>query len=144
MWCLSPLKTKEKSQSKIRISHFIYFILIICVLTSFSGFTISCDFVVNLNIENHMPFDIQVIYSEHYSNGRVIYRHASDIIPVGKTGTIGSGIINGISAVAQIVLQAEDPSGKVVWQKTWSGQEFGKLATSGPFNIIVSPETNSS
>ena len=139
-------QTKKWPQRHREISSCMKLILFMCILISVIGLTSACDYSVELNITNQLSIDVKMVYSQYYKSfdsptpyGSYVI---SDIIPAGQTGKLRTGIINGISGAPKVVLKAEDPSGNVVWQKTWTGKEFGKLEDVG-WKVEVSPETSS-
>jgi hypothetical protein len=95
-----------------------------------------------LIIENQMPRDVKILYSETFPDGKQSPRYSMDTVLAGNTTQMTRSIIlGGIGALKNVVLQAEDSSGKVIWQKTWTGAEFVKLKDVG-WKIVVSPETS--
>ena len=128
------------------------FILMIFSLTSCSWSWISSCVPVErgaeLLIENRTQTDVIIYWNEAQIDHPDIYRYDTFLrlgtVLTQQTSILKSPWYGGISIVSKIYLQAEDTSGKVVWQKSMSGEEFGKLASSGPINFVVSPETSSS
>jgi hypothetical protein len=119
----------------------IYLIILICMLILVTLTSMACDFSVDIKVENKMPIDITIVYTQYKQDSTIYFSRTSDVIPSGQTGIVKSGIINGISVIPKIVFQAKDSSDNVVWQKSWTGTEFGKMAESGHLNIVVSPGT---
>jgi hypothetical protein len=136
------VQTIEHQLGHNKVYYFIDLVIFFCVLVGIWGTMSACvDYSVDLVVENRLTIDVKVVYSHHYNDGTVNFVHTSGNIAIGSTGKVKTGIINGISTVPQIVLQAEDSSGKVVWQKTWTGEEFVKLKDVG-WIIVISSETN--
>jgi hypothetical protein len=105
----------------------------------------ACDYVAILNIENRMSTDVTILYYELWSDDTYPEPIESGTVPAGQTVSLPGPIINGIGGVSKFILEAKDPSGNIVWQKTWSGEEIAK-EFGGHFtpkttilNVVVSP-----
>jgi len=102
-----------------------------------------CEPATQLTVENRMATQVTII--EEGINDEGI--HFSPV----TLGTVPSGqevelptiipLRRGIIGWTMLI-KAEDPSGNVVWHKSWSFDEFLKLKDVG-WKIVVSPETSS-
>jgi hypothetical protein len=95
-----------------------------------------------LTVDNRMPVDVTLTFYAIFQNGDHSAPEDLGTIPAGQTLRSRSIILGGIGAVPKVILKAEDPSGNVVWQKTWTGEEFVKLKDV-EWKVVVSPETGS-
>jgi len=97
---------------------------------------------VHLNIENQLSTDITLNFYTSQQNGQLSVPRHLGVILTGQTGkTTGTIILGGIGAEPKVIIQAEDSSGRVIWQKTWTGEEFVKLKDTG-WKIVVSSDTS--
>ena len=101
------------------------------------------EYIVYLNIENKMPTDITIELTEILlDDGEYTSTWHLGTIHAGQTEDTPTGFIfGGIGAMTNIILEAKDPSGNIVWKKTLTGEEFVKLRETG-WKIVISPETS--
>jgi hypothetical protein len=103
-----------------------------------------------LVFENQMSVDVTIVNEDMNKNGEQFYQETLGTVPAGQTEklTMVLPMPKGHSLdslnqtrVTTIQLKAEDPAGSVVWQKSWSKDEFWDLKKEG-WRIVISPETN--
>lgn len=101
------------------------------------------DYAVHLTVENQMSTQVKLIFSETLENGAKPAPYSLGTVPAGETAQTSGGIIlGGIGSDKEVLIEAADPSGRVVWQKSWTGKEFVKLKDAG-WKVVISPETGS-
>jgi len=119
---------------------------LIAVLTATTLLSTSCLCIVEpgaqLTIENRFDFDVTILHEGIYPDGRHTGLGTMCVAPAGQAietrgFILGSGMIG-----ETVIIKAEDPSGNVVWQKSWPYDEFIKLKDVD-WKIVVSPETSS-
>jgi len=104
----------------------------------------------HLVIESQIPTDVTVMNQEMNDEGERIYEETLGSVPAGQTENLTLvmplpkvSTTDSIkrSMVATIQLEAKDPAGNVVWQRSWSMDEFYDLRKA-EWRIVISPETN--
>ncbi len=111
------------------------------------------DEYYHLIFENQMPMDVTILNQDFNEDGEQIYEETLGTVPAGQTENLTLvipypkpkfGSPNSIkrSFPATIQMTADDLAGSVVWQKSWSMNEFYDLRKEG-WRIVISPETDS-
>lgn len=104
-----------------------------------------------LVFENQMSTDVTIVNQDLNDKGEQFYEETLGTVPAGQTeeltlvipnpkGRTVDSVKRSIAATIQVA--AEDPAGIVVWQKSWSMDEFYDLRHEG-WRIVISPETDS-
>ncbi len=113
----------------------------ICILIAGTILFASCDPVANVIVENRMPTDIVIIHESIDQQDKIVLHEELGRVSAQQTEQLRYAIWPTNNTV---LLKAEDPSGKVIWQKSWPGYEFFDLEDVGwKRKIVVSPETGS-
>lgn len=102
----------------------------------------------NLVFESQMSTDVTIVNQELNKDGEQIYKETLGTVPAGRTDNLT--LVIPIpkadnfreSMVDTIQLKAADGAGSVLWQKSWSMNEFYDLRKEG-WRIVISPETDS-
>ena len=101
----------------------------------------ACEPGARLTAENRFPFDVTVTIQPIHEDGRPRVTGIVGIAPAGQTVVLERGVIlNRGNMGDTVVLRAEDPGGKVVWEKSWPFDEFRKLEDVG-WKIVIGPDT---
>ncbi len=106
----------------------------------------------HLVFENQMPTDVTILNQDFNEDGEQIYEETLGTVPAGQTENLTLVIpfpkLKGRTAdsikrslLATIQVTADDLAGNVVWQKSWSMNEFYDLRKEG-WRIVISPETD--
>jgi hypothetical protein len=94
-----------------------------------------------ITVENHTATQVTILYNEDQIEGNG-YKYSDFLnlgtIPAGQTAELRGPILGGIGAVPKVYLIAEDSFGKIIWEDTWSGEEFYDLNTQG-LRVILNP-----
>ena len=102
-----------------------------------------------LVFENQMSTDVTIVNQDLNDKGEQFYEETLGTVPAGQTEKLTLVIPNPKgrtidsvkrSSTATIQVTAEDPAGSVVWQKSWSLDDFYDLKKEG-WRIVISPET---
>lgn len=125
--------------SENRVGYF-SFGLIIVFLVSIVMLT-ACDPIAILTVENKMPTDIVVIHEDINREGESLLREEIGKVSANQTAKMSYAIFLG-NIGETVIIEAEGSLGNIVWQKSWSADEFLKLNDVG-WKIVVSPETSS-
>lgn len=110
------------------------------------------DGYYHLVFENQVSTDVTIVNQELNDEGEQIHEETLGSIPAGQTENLTLIIptpnlkprnVDDFkrSVVATIELKAKDVVGSVVWQKSWSLDDFYDLRKEG-WKIVISPETN--
>ena len=105
-----------------------------------------------LVFESQMAVDVTMVNQELNDKGEQVYEETLGSIPAGQTENLTLVIPTPNlkprnaddfkrSVVATIQLNAKDPAGNAVWQKSWSMDDFWDLKKEG-WRIVISPETD--
>lgn len=87
---------------------------------------------VHLIIDNQTKTDINLTFYVVQQDGQLSSARILGVIHAEQIErTTGTVILGGIGLEQKVELRADDLLGNVIWQKTWSGQEFLKLKDSG-------------
>jgi hypothetical protein len=112
---------------------------------------LSTEVDYHLVFENRMPTDVTIVNQDLNDYGEQFHEETLGTVPAGQTENMtlvipawkGSGADSlKRSHTATIQLKAADPAGSVVWQKSWSRNDFWDLKKEG-WKIVISPETDS-
>ncbi len=104
-----------------------------------------------LVFENQMSTDVTIMNQDLNDRDEQFYEETLGTVPAGQTQELTLVIPNPKgrtvdsfkrSVVATIQLDAKDPTGNVVWQKSWSMDDFWDLKKEG-WRIVISLETDS-
>lgn len=103
----------------------------------------ACERGAHLTVENRMPVDVTIIHDGINQSGAYLGGFPLGTVPAGQTVTLRKRTLGLRQDLIgwTVILKAEDPSGKIVWQKSWSFHEFLQLEKVG-WRITVSPETS--
>lgn len=118
---------------------------LLLAVIAISAVTSGCwgDYDVHLTVENQMATQVKLTFSETLGNGVKPAPYSLGTVAAGETAQTSGGImLGGISSDKEVLIQAADPSGQIVWQKSWNGKEFVKLKDVG-WKVVISPETGS-
>jgi hypothetical protein len=128
-----------------KLRHYRMWLTLFCLLAMFTIGVIvltACEPTAQLTVESKMPTNIVIVHEAINYKGVVFFRQELGTVPAGQTVKLQRYLLLNRDLVGWVVkLSAEDPSGKVVWQKTWDFEDFFKLEDVG-WKIVVSPETN--
>ena len=103
----------------------------------FSG----CEPAARLTVENHFSTQVTIRWEATFKS-RPPNETYMGTVPAGETRQLEQGFLINPGDTGDIIkLTATDPSDKVVWQKTWTYEEFIKLEEVG-WKIVVGPETS--
>ncbi|MFC1974089.1 hypothetical protein ACFLU2_01895 [Chloroflexota bacterium] len=87
--------------------------------------TVACEPLVTITVENQFPVDLTIVYEAVNHRGSRSEAFIMGAVPSGQTVKIQRGLIPRPSLAGYFVLfRAEDPSGKIVWQRLWLFEEF--------------------
>ena len=103
-----------------------------------------------LVFESQMSVDVTIVNQELNKNNEQLYQETLGTVPAGQTenltlvmpnpkGRTVDSVLG--SLVETIQLKAADGAGSVLWQKSWSIDEFYDLRKA-EWRIVISPETN--
>jgi hypothetical protein len=138
--------TNIPRKKKVNILSVKGWLILGCILTTLTiGVFVltACDASTKLVVENRMPFDITIIHIAIDKQGEQSSRGELGTVPAGQTAKLQYAIfLRQDVAGWTILLKAQDPSGNIVWEKSWPFDEFLKLKDVG-WKIVISPETNS-
>jgi hypothetical protein len=93
---------------------------------------------------------VTIVNQDLNNDGEQFYEESLGTVPAGQSENLTLVIptAKGRTAdgwertdAATIQLKAEDPAGSVMWQKSWSRDDFYDLKKEG-WRIVISPETN--
>ncbi len=116
--------------------------LIIVFLVSILMFT-ACEEVAKLIVSNKMPTDVVIIHESIDTEGKVFLEEEIGMAPAKQTKEMTYALVLRRGIIGDtVLLKAKDPAGNIVWQKSWSFNEFYKLKEVS-WKIVVSPETGS-
>jgi hypothetical protein len=105
---------------------------------------IPCDYSAKLTFENRTSTNLTIKYNQSQIDHIELYQYDDFLdlgtISAGQTETLIGPIMGGMGAVPKVFLKAADPSGNIVWQNTWSGEDFFKLDEKG-FKVVIDPRT---
>jgi hypothetical protein len=109
------------------------FSLLVCIL----GMAIGCSSPVDIKIKNGLSSDAKIMYSYYKQDGLPTVSRMSDTMRPGQSGTLPTGISTNDSTISKVVIQAIDATGGILWEKTWTGEEFNKLLKSGQPSVLI-------
>ena len=136
---------KIRENKSYRVGRWICLLSLIAVLTATALLFTSCFCIAEpgarLNIENQFDFDVTIVQEAIHSNGEH-YAESVGIAPAGQTVETRVFMVRPGIIGETVIIKAEDPSGNVVWQKSWPYDEFIKLEDVD-WKIVVGPETGS-
>ena len=112
-------------------------ILFLGMLILVIGTAVGCSSTVDLKLKNGLSSDVNISYSYYKDSGIPAVSRVSDTLRAGQSGTLPTGISENDSTITKVVIQAMDAKGNIVWEKTWTGEEFNKLLKSGQRNILI-------
>ena len=142
-WMVSIKRYAQKHNNVLKPIHFSLFVIVLAVL-AIPLSACRVDYGAYLNVDNRFPVDVTLVLSITTQNGQYAKPFSLGIIPASQTKDTRWMWVykrSDIGLFLKVLLEGEDSSGKVVWQKTWTGAEFVKLEDSG-WKIVVSPETS--
>ena len=114
----------------------------LCVLVIGTMLLSACEPGAKLIVENRFSTEVTIMYEGTFKT-RPPERANWGIVPAGEVRPLAKGFWLNPHAVGYTIwLQALDQSGNVLWQKTWTFEEFVKLEDVG-WKIVVGPETSS-
>jgi hypothetical protein len=129
-----------------RVGHWVCLLGLITVLTAMALLSASCVCVAEpgayLTVENRFDFDITIVHEGIYSEGQHSEPWIMGVVPAGETVKTHGFMISSGSLGETVIIKAEDPSGNVVWEKSWPYDEFVKLKDVD-WKIVIGPETDS-
>ncbi|MBM4462210.1 MAG: hypothetical protein FJ012_02590 [Chloroflexi bacterium] len=118
--------------------------LVIAISVVLAVVAVACLGSARLTVENQMPVDLTIIHEPYGRDGKL-----SDVavvlgmVPAGQTVKLDEPIVLSEGTAGwTVVLKAEDPSGQVIWQRSWSFKEFRELKKVG-WKITIPPLTDS-
>jgi len=117
-------------------------VCLIIVLIATMPLLVACEPGTHIIAENRMATEITVLHEAINSKGKVFYSTTWGKVPAGQTAELKLIMLSRDQIGSTVVLKAEDPSGNIVWQRSWPFEEFWKLKDVG-WKIVISPETNS-
>lgn len=127
------------SSTKIKICLLGLIIVLAASVLALTG----CEPATRLTVENQMQTELKIIHQAIYQNGSRSVESVVGTVPQGQTVQLPGLFTLSQDIIGDIVLiKAEDPTGVVVWQKSWSFDDFLKLKDVG-WKIVISPETSS-
>lgn len=102
--------------------------------------------------ENQMPTDVTIADQKLNKDDKLISGETLGAVPAGQTENLTLVIpapdmknrnVDTMkrSVVDSILVTAEDSAGSIVWQKSWSMDDFYALRKDG-WRIVISPETD--
>jgi hypothetical protein len=129
-----------------RVGRWICLLGLIAVLTATTLLFASCVCIAEpgawLTVENRFDFDVTIIREGIFSDGKHLEPRIMGVAPAEQTiETQGFFLRSGMIGET-VIIKAENPSGNVVWQKSWLYDEFIKLEDVD-WKIVVGPETSS-
>ena len=86
----------------------------------------SCEPGANLTLENQMSTEIIIVHEGLNKEGVPFNHSILTTVPAGQTIKTKLITLRRDSIGWTVFLKAENPSGKVVWQKSWPFEEFVK------------------
>ncbi|MBM4462211.1 MAG: hypothetical protein FJ012_02595 [Chloroflexi bacterium] len=102
----------------------------------------ACQESVRLTVENQTSIDLTIMHEAYEKDGKTFDRVSLGMVPAGQTVKLHQWITLTRSTLGwTVVLKAEDPSGQVIWQRSWSFKEFLELKKVG-WKITISPESD--
>jgi len=144
MFDLGTILMKRHNQNqiyKVKSKHFLVLFIVMVMLLIASNACI-VEHAAYLNIENGFLTDIIFTLKIATPDGDHSESWILGTVPAGETkDTPKSFIYGGIGLSPKLLLQGNETSGNLVWQKSWKGTEFLKLKNLG-WKIKVSPETS--
>ena len=102
--------------------------------------TASCDGNARLTVENQMNTEIIIFHEDISGSGDSLIREEIGRVPANQTAEMQYDIFLGTLGET-VIIQAEDLQRNIIWQRSWTREEFLKI-NDVKWNIIVSPETN--
>lgn len=111
------------------------------LLLAFEAFfvLVACEPGVDILVENQLQTDVTMYRLGSYKN-RLKPPIEYGFVPAGETRKLKYGVTLRRDHVGEIVVfEARDASGKVVWRKQWTFEEFLELEKVG-WKICVCPE----
>jgi len=101
----------------------------------------ACEKGARLIIENQTPTDVTIVHEGTFK-GRRVGGAILGTVPAGQTVQLRKILVLREGIIGEVVLlKAIDPSGNIVWRKTWFIRDFAKLEEVG-WKITISPENS--
>ncbi len=101
-----------------------------------------CEPGAQLTVENQMTTEITVMSVRINESGTATDTATLGTVPPEQTLKLPAIFPLRPDIIGRtILIKTLDPSGNIVWQKSWTFEEFKKLKDVG-WKIVVSPETN--
>ena len=121
--------------------------LVCVILLGWGLFLSSCvvaDYSSVIIVENNTPTQVTIFYnSDQIEEGGYKYTSFIDlgVVPAGETKELYGPFVGGFAAVPRVYLRARDYSGKIIWEDSWTGKEFGDLIdpSTYAFRIVLNP-----
>lgn len=99
-----------------------------------------CEQGFHLVVENQLSSDVTIIHEGIKKDGTYAEPQVLMTVPFGKTVKMDKSLLLRPASIGYtVILKAEDPSGKVVWEKSWPYEEFKKLEDVD-WKIIIEPQ----
>ena len=133
------MRRKIRTHKNSRVYRWILLLTLIAMLIVVIPPLAACEPCAELTIENRLDIDVTIVYGSIYSHGA--YKESTvAVVPAGQTAeTLCITLSPDISGVT-IILKAVDEDGNIVWEKSWSFEEFRELEEVD-WKVVVSPET---
>ncbi len=117
--------------------------LVIAIAVFLAGIAIACIESTRLTVENQTSVDLTVIHESYGSDGELIRSRSLGVVLARQTVKLDEPIVlSKDTAGWTVVLKAADSSEQVIWQGTWSYEEFTELEDVD-WEITIPPPTDS-